>query len=281
MLNLELNQQSPKPDLTLRKISILAHTLSLLTRVLVFLHFTILLHDLALPHLQGSHRHERCVKGLAKVHLLRRHKDVEPAGHDEAAGDEEHDAVDRGKGKDVQGVVALLGKGWVGKRHNDGENRGRDVAKDDRPEPRNAPVLAGGDDNVEVTAELVARVECQPPEPGQHGVVSPESRRSSVRSLGHEDRDDIGYNKDTKAHTCTSFRSYSLADSNSKDHGHDVTSTVQCVSHHANLSDHVRVAVERRGAHSLTPHDKDEAEVVGPGIDGIQQVEAKLGAVNK
>lgn len=43
----------------------------------------------------------------------------------------------------------------------------------------------------------------------------------------------------------------------------------------------VSVAVQRGDDDALAPHDEDERQVVDPGVDGVEQVEAELGAVDE
>lgn len=47
-------------------------------------------------------------------------------------------------------------EGRVGEAHDDGQDRAGDVAQQRAPEDGDAPVFAGGDDDVQVEGELAA-----------------------------------------------------------------------------------------------------------------------------
>lgn len=139
----------PKPKLMLL---ILGNRLSRIPLVMLSAHAV-----LAVRAIDDSHGDVGSISAVAVgVQLVGGDKAVEPARKNEAQADDEHHAVGDGEGEDVERVVALLVEGWVGERGNDGQDRGRDVAEADAPDERDAPVLAGRDGDVEITAELVA-----------------------------------------------------------------------------------------------------------------------------
>ena len=73
-------------------------------------------------------------------------------GEDQADCDGQHGQVGDGEGEDVERVVADFVEVRVREGHDDGEDGRRDVLEHGSPEEGDLPVLAAGDDGVEVEA---------------------------------------------------------------------------------------------------------------------------------
>lgn len=133
-------------------VLVLGRPLVLLPRRILTLRRLGLASGLANPH-DG---HLRRVHGAVVVASMRRDEHVERARDDEPDRDDDHDDVGDGEGEDVQRILALLVERRVGKRRDDGQDGARDVAQHRRPEDGQLPVLACGDDGVEVACKLIA-----------------------------------------------------------------------------------------------------------------------------
>lgn len=172
--------------------------------------------------------------------------------------------------EDVRGVVAQGPEFGVGKAVDDEEDGGGDVADHGRPEGGDGPVFAGGNDNVEVIAELVAlweegwvskrafwdgcvlellrtyRVECQVPETLQEGVLIPEARCRCGWSLGKEDGNESAGEEDSKTEAGSGATADGVADSNTEDLSKEVSTVVDSECGFSSLGEDVFPAINGR-----------------------------------
>jgi hypothetical protein len=116
----------------------------------------------ALIHVVRVLRDHRCVRNVAFVAAVGRDEDVEPAWDHEAPEEEQEYDVAHSKAHDVK-RIGLSSKGragidevGVGERVDDCKNGAGDIFYQGSPDDGNVPVFAGADDDVKVTAELLA-----------------------------------------------------------------------------------------------------------------------------
>lgn len=95
---------------------------------------------------------------LAVIQAVLRHKHVKIPRQDQADDREDQTEMRKYEAKDVDGVVAEGPEFRVRQTVYDEEDWGGDVTDEGTPENGNAPVLAAGDDDVQVAAELIALV---------------------------------------------------------------------------------------------------------------------------
>lgn len=87
---------------------------------------------------------------MSLASLLDRHKRLEELGQEKPKRNEEHCHIGYDEADDGQRVVAHGVEGRVGEAHDDGQDGAGDVAQQRAPEDGDAPVFAGGNDDVQV-----------------------------------------------------------------------------------------------------------------------------------
>lgn len=101
-------------------------------------------------------RDARCVGQMTLAAAGRRNENLEPSRYNEAQGDDEQRNVTNAKSEDVKRLVPYLVESRIRETKDDRQDRRRDVSKKHAPEDRNIPILALGNDLVEITAKLVS-----------------------------------------------------------------------------------------------------------------------------
>lgn len=103
--------------------------------------------------------HTRRGKPLAVIQAVHRYEHVKVLWQYQAKYSEDQTGVCENKAKDVDRVVPKGPEFGVGQTIHDEENWSGDVADHWAPEDRNAPILAGGDDNIQIAAELITLID--------------------------------------------------------------------------------------------------------------------------
>ena len=85
------------------------------------------------------------------------------------------------------------------------------------PDHRQIPIFAHSDDHIKVTSHLISRVERNPPEATQEGIISPEPGRVNGRRLCQEHTNSSGEEVDGEAHSCAYSWRTSESDANTQD----------------------------------------------------------------
>lgn len=236
-------------------------------------------------------------------------EEVGEAREHEEADDEDHDNVHEGEAVDVGRVLEVAGllvhELGVDEGEDEADGGRGDVLEGDGPEPVDPPVVAADDRSVEVALELVAlesrrledgyikgrlercwvwttyRVEGVVPKAAKKGVLAPEGRSLDGGNLANEGRGNGRDDEDAESNTSTGRGVDEVSDEQASNVGSNVAAVVEEVADQADLVDGVPPAVEGGGEEGLAPDGEEEGEIVDEHVDGIEQVETNVGAVEE
>ena len=123
---------------------------------------------------------------------------------------------------------------------------------------------------------MTYRVKCHPPEPTQPQVLVPKSASLNCRRLREHDCEHGARDEQAKASARTSLWTNGMSDTQADHGGAEIAKVVDYKGQEADLVDDVAVAVKCGDGDAFGPRHEEQAKVVGPGVDGVQEVVAEL-----